>query len=138
MQQRIVPIVGGTVLKPGSDNFSLKFPVPIKIPDDVFYRITSSQFVFNGKQCIIRNKLKSSVLQIIEVGGDVVIVDGIGSYIAETGKVNIIGFNPTSVPGGKGFIKISVVPANPSTITPTTNNILVYDESGSSVLGTVL
>jgi hypothetical protein len=125
-----VPVVGGITL----NNFSLEFPTPIIAADDVFYRVTSTEFTYNGRSCSIKNKLSSTVLQI--VAGVDVVVDAIGTYVPATGKVNITGFKPTSLAGGVNFVKISVVPANSNTITPTNNNVLLYDEDGSFVVGT--
>lgn len=132
MQQRIVPVADGKTL----NNFSLVFPTPIINADDVFYRVTSTEFTYNGKACSIKNKLSSTTLQI--VSGVDVVVDAIGTYTPDKGKVNITGFKPTSISGGVNFIKISVVPANSNTITPTNNDVLLYDEDGSFVSGAVV
>lgn len=129
MQRRIQPILSF------QNNFEIRFPAPIIIPDDVFYRVTSSSFTYNNKTSIIRNKLKSNTLQIINIEDNEVLIDNIGSYDASAGKLFLVGFAPQSISGGVDFIKISAVPANASAVTPFNNDVLFYDEDGSFVSG---
>lgn len=112
---------------------NLRFPAAIAIPDDDTYTITSSQFTYNGKNCILRNKLSSNVIQIVTSAGDEVVLDNIGSYNASTGVVTINYFNPSSIAAGATQIKLSVLPANQSAITPTRNDLLVYDPDRTTV-----
>jgi hypothetical protein len=130
MQQRVTPILGDM------NNFNLEFPAAISVPDDVFYVITSTQFTYRSKPCSIKNQLNKTTLQIIDnITGDV-INDAMGSYNPTTGKLSIVGFAPEAIVGGVSYIKISAVPANSNTITPLNNNVLVYDNDASFVLGT--
>ena len=57
------------------------------------------QFVFNSRTCFIRNKLSSLKLEMVDIDGNVQ-VDNIGSYETGTGKVSLVGFNPTTIEGG--------------------------------------
>jgi len=111
----------------------LSFPVSIALADNNEYIITSNQFVYNGKNCILRNKLSSTDIQVIAVLGETVEVDNIGNFDPSTGKVTINFFNPTSIVGGGSEIKLAAVPANQSAISPVRNEILEYDSTRSLV-----
>jgi hypothetical protein len=51
--------------------------------------------------------------------------------------VKLIGFSLNSIVGGLGYIRLSAVPANPSTITPLRNYILNIDTSRSFASGSL-
>lgn len=129
LQQRFTPITGT------ARTYSVKFPVAIATPDDEFHRVTSSRFTFNSRICFIRNKLSSNKLQIINADGGVEI-DNIGTYTPENGSIQLEGFNPTSIEGGTQ-IKMSIVPANESTVRPLRNYILKLDEQASNALAQI-
>lgn len=116
----------------------LRFPVSIAAPDDTDYIITSNQFTFNGQQCILRNLLKSTTIQVVTTTGADVVTNNVGSYDAGTGIVTLNYFNPTSISGGATQIKLSVVPANPSAISPVRNDLLVFDPDRSSTTGVIV
>lgn len=135
MQQRFEPLLSEI------DTYSLRFPVPIAAPDTETPVITSTTFRYPGvaPSCIITNKLGTNVLQVVAQNSSRdVIIDDAGSYIAGTGEVDIVGFNPTSIDGGSSEIKLKAVPANPSAISPTLNNVLEYDQDQSFVLGVLV
>lgn len=115
-----------------SNNQTLRFPTDIAIPDDVNYTVTSSQFVYQGVICELRNRLTSNIIQIVRVAGNDVLLDNVGSYNAGTGVVTINYFNPTSIVGGVDYIKLSAVPANQSAIAPIRNERLIFDPDRSS------
>ena len=120
-----------------TNNQQLQFPVPIAAPDDVNQIIVSSQFTYNGKLCELRNRLSTNIIQIIEISGNNVILDNVGSYNASTGVVTINYFNPTNITGGVDYIKLSVVPASQSAVTPTRNERLIYDPDRSSTTAVI-
>lgn len=129
-------VIRSTIASVSSDtSFNIFYPVPIAIPDDDTFAITSSSFVYNGVTCRIQNKLSSNTLQIVAVGDQRIIVDNIGNYNASTGVVSITYFTPTTILGGVNYIKLSAVPANESAIAPVRNNILAYDPSASFARG---
>ena len=131
MQQRVTPTLNA------KNNFALRFPAAIAIPDDNEFSITSSSFNIGSQTCSLRNRLSSNVLEAVEtVTGDIV-VDNVGSYNATTGIVTIAGLEPTSVLGAEDFIKVSCVPANQSAITPTRNEVLEYDANASFATGVI-
>jgi hypothetical protein len=114
------------------NRFTLRFPVAIAAPDDVNLRVTSSSFIYEGISCRIQNALSSNKLQIIANGSNAVIVDNIGNYDATSGRITLTYFTPSSIVGSVNYIKLSVVPANQSSIAPVRNNILVYDQDVSA------
>lgn len=125
MQQRFAP----SLLVEQDHDF--KFPVPIATPDDVFYRITSSTFVYKGQNCQVRNLLNSNKLQVINLSTNRAIVDNVGSYNAATGEVTITGLQVDQTIGGVNYIKLAVVPANQSVIRPEREYILNQDKARS-------
>lgn len=129
LQQRFTPVTGQAL------TYKQTFPVLIATADDEFHTVTTSRFTFNSRICFIRNKLKSTKLQIINADGGVE-VDNIGTYTPDTGVVQLVGFNPTSIEGGTQ-IKIKVTPANQSTVRPLRNYILKLDTQLSTALATI-
>lgn len=118
VQRRFTPIVNSV------KDYTVAFPVALAEPDDIFHRITSTQFTFNNQTCVIKNQLNSNKLQILDLDS-IVILDNIGSYNTTTGVVSISGFNPTAFIGDS--IKISAVPANESVIRPLRGYIISID-----------
>ena len=117
---------------------TLRYPVDIAEPDDVNYIITTTPFQFNGKTCIIRNKLGSNKLQVVALGEQSIESDNIGSYNNKSGVISIVGLRIQSVIGGDAFIKVTAVPANQSAISPLRNDILEYDAGPSFATGVVV
>lgn len=130
LQQRFTPVLGT------SATYTVTFPVALAVPDDVEYTIRSNPFIYNNRTCIIRNKLETNTLRVVDTDGNVQVND-VGSYNANTGVVTITGFAPTSITGGLGYIRISATPANPSTIIPLRNYVLNIDTSRSFASGIV-
>jgi hypothetical protein len=127
MQQRIVPLLDNT------NDFALRYPAPIAIPDDDQYTVVSSPFNYNGRICNIRNRLSSTTLEIIALSDLAVVVDNIGSYNPATGTLNLVAFEPNEILGGFNYLKISVVPANQSAIAPLRNDIIIHDADASFI-----
>jgi hypothetical protein len=127
IQQRITPVLNSR------NTFTLTFPADLRAPDDELPVITSSTFIVNNTAAIIRNKLSSTILQVVAVGTNEIIVDNIGSYDPIAKSVQIVSLKPSGISGAANYIKISAVPANQSFITPTLNDILKYDAEASSV-----
>jgi hypothetical protein len=129
MQQRITPLLDRL------NDFTLRFPSAIQQPDDVNFIVTSNAFRYNGFTSIIRNKLNSTKLEVINLADFSVVVDNIGSYISSTGIVEIVGFRPSAILSGQNYIKISVVPANQSAVSPQRNEVLEFDLEPSFAAG---
>jgi len=130
IQQRFTPVLGT------SNSYTLSFPVALAAPDDVNYIITSNQFTLNNKICIIRNKLGTNTLQVVDTDNNVQ-VSSIGSYNQNNGVVTITGFAPISISGGLNYIRITATPANQSTIIPLRNYVLNIDTTRSFASGIV-
>ena len=141
MQQRITPTVN--VKNSFTINFpsDLSQPIISNTPTPEDYVVRSSLFTVNGETCQIINETyavagvgySSNKLQIISAGSGTVVVDNIGSYDASNRRVNIVSFTPNGLLGGNGKIKISVLPANQSAISPLRQNILEYDDTESVI-----
>ena len=123
-------VVGSVVLS-ASRSYTLTYPVAIAAPDDVYHRISSTTFTYNGVLCELRNRLSSNVLEIVKSSDKTVVVDNIGSYNASAGTLSLQGFKPTGVTGS--YLKIAAVPANQSAVVPLRNYIIGYDEARSAV-----
>ena len=124
IQQRFTPTLN--IIK----DYTLPFPVSIAIPDDVVHTITSSRFTYNNTTCIIRNKLNENKLQIVSATTGAIESDNIGTYNTARGLVSLRGFTCSAFEGS--VIKISVIPANQSTVRPLRNYILTVDSSKST------
>lgn len=132
MQQRITPVLNKRA------DYTLRFPVALATPDDVNYRISSTTFVHDGKVCRIRNKLNSNKLFIENISDLSVVTDNIGEYTSNTGIVKLVGFKLTSIVGNTSILKITAVPANQSAISPTREDIVIFDEGPSFSAGVIV
>lgn len=122
MQQRIIP---STITV---SDYTISYPAAIAEADDKNYIVTSSRFTYANQTCVLRNRLGSTKIQVVNLE-NAVIVDNVGSFNPLTGLVSITGFMPTAYEGGA--IKVTATPANQSTIRPLRNYILSIDESTS-------
>ncbi len=119
MQRRFTPTLN--VLQ----DHKVRYAAPIAETDDIFYRITSSPFTFNGNLCIVRNKLKSNKLEVFDSLQGFVVVDNVGDYSGDI--ANIVGLQIDSIPGSDTFIKLSATPANQSAISPLRQDVVELD-----------
>ena len=121
VQQRFTPTLNTVA------NYTVNFPVKIASPDDVNHRVTTSTFTYEGTNAIIKNKLSSTTLQILNNTTLAVLADNIGTYNETSGVVSLNGFNISAFSGDE--IKVSIVPADESTIRPLRNYIISLDSS---------
>ena len=135
MQQRITPIVNT------SNTFTLTYPAAIRTAaNETEVLVTSSYFYINNISNIeklVKIKNRGSTLQIYEPSSGTVIVDNIGSINYANGTLRIVDIKPTRISSGSQ-IKISVVPANESFVTPDRNNIIKYDNENSLITPVVV
>lgn len=132
MQQRLTPSINI------ERDYSFAYPVPIASPDDIEYRVNTSAFTFRNQTCIVRNQLGSNKLQVINVATNSVVVDNVGSYNSDAGRVDFIGLQVDSLIGANSYITVSVVPANQSAISPQREYILEHDAPRSTARGVIV
>lgn len=110
---------------------TLNFPVILSQPDNDDHTVTSSVFKSEGQNVIIKNKLGSTQLQLLDLN-NIVKISNIGSYDPAKGQVtmNALIVDKNSYVGDG--IKISALPANQSTISPLRNYIITLDDDLST------
>ena len=108
---------------------TLRFVTTLKSADDLLYTVTSSQFGFQNKTCIIRNKLNTNKLEVFNGEDNEVLVDNVGSFAGDT--VSIVGLQIDNLIGTNTYIKISAKPANESAITPFRQDIIELDPANT-------
>ena len=129
VQRRLTPTLN-TV-----KNYSITFPVVLADPDDVKHVVLSSRFLFGGGiECVLRNKLNTNILEVVNNTTQDVLQDNAGTYNTFNGTIDIVGVNIESVVGGS-TIKFSVIPLNDDTIRPLRQYVLKQDESVSASAG---
>ena len=89
------------------------------------------------EQSILRNRLSSNTIELLDIVNDSIVQDNIGSYNQSTGVVTLTGFGGGITSYQGDTIKISVTPANQQTIKPLRNYILELDPAFTTVAGTV-
>ena len=114
----------------------VNFPVVLAEPDKDDHTVVSSVFKSNGLNVVIKNKLGTNQLQLLDLN-DVVKIANIGTYNAAKGQVEIRSLLVDKDNHIGDGIKISVLPANQSTISPLRNYIITQDEDLSTVLSNV-
>jgi len=122
MQNRFIP-------SPTTPLQTVVYSAAISAPLDDGYVIHSDTFYYNGKVCVLRNLLESSIIQVVEVSTGLPLVDNIGSYSATDGTVSLVNFTGTLITGS--YIRITALPANPSVINPLRSSIIRYDAQAS-------
>ena len=113
-----------------SRTYNIYLPMEIAAPDSLTAKITTNVFTYSNRLCTIRNQLSSTKLQIVDID-DNVVVDNIGSYYPQFGRINIVGFAPTAISVGSQ-IQLTTIPANQSTVKPLRNYILDLDPNRTS------
>lgn len=130
INQRLTPVL--TLDK----KYTVAFPVALASPDDENYVITSSRFTYAGETCTLRNKLSTSIIEIVDPIGDVV-VNNAGSYDQLTGVVTLSSFAPVTIVGGASYIKVYAKVANEGTIAPLRNYVLELDTAETNTSPTI-
>jgi len=120
------------------EDHKLRYPVSIDSPDDKLFKVTSTVFNYAGITSRIKNKLSSNTLQVVALIDETVQNDNIGSYDPTSGIVDIVALKVDGLISGDDFIKMSIVPANQSAISPVRNDILSYDLATSFSSGIIV
>lgn len=123
MQSRFVPRFGVTA-------YTINYPAGISIPLNLSNTIRSSVFLMKGKNCYMRNKFESTVIEVVDAATGNLVYDNIGYYEPETGNLILSFFDGVIISGS--YIKITAIPENQSVIDSLRNNILRYDATASS------
>lgn len=127
---RAIKTLTAPTLKIGElENYTINFDMPLtqeflvtenRFASNLAHSVESSQFIFNGKTCTIKDN--AGTLNIVtEQGNESVVVQSIGTTDPSTGRLTLVNFNPSSVDGG--VLKFYAVPASKD-IFSTKNNIL--------------
>ena len=132
LQRRITPTLDA------STSYTINFPVSLASPNSTTNTITSNTFIYNSQPCLIKNKLSSNVLQVVDPSG-IVLVDNVGSYSTTTGVVTLTGLTINSVVGytSNPELKISAIPSNPATVRSSNNYVLELDLGSSYAVGSL-
>jgi hypothetical protein len=125
MQRRFTPTLTAV------QAHTLRYVGGIASPDDENYIIQSTGFKFRNKNCILRNRLGSNKLEVINLDDTEVIIDNVGDYDGDV--VRIVGLQVDEISGSVSFIKLNATPANQSVLTPFRQDIVEHDESRSFV-----
>lgn len=143
IQRRFLPLLNFDY------NYDQTFPTALQVPDaSDEATIYSSLFTYRNQICFIRNKLLDKVritekgeapqfrigpsraLEVVTQSG-LVLIENVGEYFPETGRVAITGLRVQNVPGGKNYIKLFAIPANQSVVVSELNNIIKFDPEES-------
>jgi hypothetical protein len=143
IQRRFLPLLNFEY------NYEQTFPTALQVPEaSAEATISSSLFTYKNQICFIRNKLldrvrlteqnqatqfrvgPSRALEVVTQSGRV-LIENVGEYFPESGRVVITGLKVQNVPGGKNFIKLFAVPANQSVVVSELNNIIKFDPEES-------
>mgnify|MGYP006233065647 FL=1 len=125
MQQRITPTLTAI------SDYTLRMPQALATQDDVNRIVTSTAFTFQNKNCIIRNRLNSNILEVFDTTSNIIVVDNVGSYTGDT--ISLIGLQVDAIPSGEGFVKVTATPENQSFITPFRQDVIKHDLGRSLV-----
>lgn len=118
-QQRI------EVTNASEKDYTVNFPYALAIPDNDEHTVKTSIFKYNGRNAYIKNEIGSTRLQIFDLD-NVVRERNIGCYVPATGEVFLNALAVDTV--APLTLKVSVTPANPSTVRPLRNYIIALDE----------
>ena len=123
LESRFTPIVNTNTSQIVSADYEISYTNELAEPNGTTAVITSDFFTFNGTLCNISNKLDSTKLRILTQAGNIA-QDNVGEYIPSTGKVNLVGFKPTSIASGNTYLLLKAVPKNGSVVKPLRNNVV--------------
>lgn len=129
MQKRYTPTLGK------SEAATLRYVAAIAEPDEKVHIVKSTPFFYKGTAVNVKNRLKSTKLQLFNQSDGSVVVDNVGNYDPSTGQINLSGFLVDTIIGGFSYLKFTATPANQSVLDPTRNDILEHDEGPSFVQG---
>ena len=104
---------------------TVNFPYALAAPDNDEHTVKTSIFKYNGQNAYIKNEIGSTRLQIFDLD-NIIRERNIGRYEPATGEVFLHALSVDTV--APLTLKVSVTPANPSTVRPLRNYIIELDE----------
>jgi hypothetical protein len=117
-------------------DYTINFPVLLASPDKDDYVITTSGFSSSGVDCVVKNELGSTRLQLLDLN-NVVRIANVGDYDPAKGLVNFRGLVIDKNSYSGDGIKVTATPANQSTISPLRNYIITLDQEKTITRGVV-
>lgn len=112
-------------------DITVNFPFLLALPDKDDYVITTSPFRYYNQNAVIKNELGTYRLQILDMDNNV-LVSNVGDYQPADGTVNFKSWRMER--DTSDFIKVSAIPANPSTIKPLRNYLFDLDDDSIVVV----
>lgn len=111
-------------------NYKIYFPMPIMIPDDDNYSVSSTLFKLDNSNKFARfqNKLQSEIMQVVAQDGEV-LIDNAGFFDSASGRIELYAINVSQIFDAVDFIKIIATPADQNTIRPMKNYTMKLDNS---------
>tara|TARA_Y100000389_G_scaffold21733_2_gene18644 strand:- start:1687 stop:3528 length:1842 start_codon:yes stop_codon:yes gene_type:complete len=116
------------------DGYKLHFPVRLEQPSLDKYSVESNSFTYGETNTIarIRNKLNSTILQIVDANSKV-IVDNLGAYFPQSGLIQLNNFVPRAIIDGSVNIKLTAIPQDQTVVKPLRNYVLNVSDTNLSV-----
>jgi len=114
---------------PGVVTYDIFYPTAIASPIDDAYIIRSENFNVGSTVSFFRNKLNSTVIEVIDVSTGLPLLDNIGEYIPAEGKITLSSFTGTLISGD--YLRVTALPSNQATINARRSNVLDFDQTAS-------
>ena len=106
-------------------DITVNFPFLLATPDNDDHVIVTSPFRYYNQNAVIKNKLGSLTLQVMDTSGNV-LVSNVGDYQPADGTVNFRAWRMERETND--IIKVNATPANQSTVMPLRNYLFELDE----------
>jgi hypothetical protein len=106
-------------------DITVNFPFLLATPDNDDHVIVTSPFRYYNQNAVIKNKLGSLTLQVMDTSGNV-LVSNVGDYQPADGTVNFRSWRMERETND--IIKVNATPANQSTIMPLRNYLFELDD----------
>jgi hypothetical protein len=106
-------------------DITVNFPFLLATPDNDDHVIVTSPFRYYNQNAVIKNKLGSLTLQVMDTRGNV-LVSNVGDYQPADGTVNFRAWRMERETND--IIKVNATPANQSTIMPLRNYLFELDD----------
>ena len=109
-------------------DITVNFPFLLATPDNDDHVIVTSPFRYYNQNAVIKNKLGSLTLQVMDTSGNV-LVSNVGDYQPADGTVNFRAWRMERETND--IIKVNATPANQSTVMPLRNYLFELDDDST-------